>query len=123
MPPLQAALTGSREIGFAIVAMTLTLVAVYVPVGFMSGTTGRLFTEFAWALAGAVVVSGFVALTLSPMMCSRFLKHQDPEQQNVFYCSVETGLSALTRGYARLLVLCMSVRPLVLLIGLRNNFV
>jgi multidrug efflux pump len=118
MPPLQAALTGSREIGFAIVAMTLTLVAVYVPVGFMSGTTGRLFTEFAWALAGAVMVSGFVALTLSPMMCSRFLRHQDPRQQNFVYRSIETGLTGLTRGYGRLLGLCMSARPLVLLIGL-----
>ena len=57
--------------------MTLTLAAVYAPIGFMSGTTGRLFTEFAWALAGAVLISGFVALTLSPMMCSRLLRHQD----------------------------------------------
>ena len=75
MAPMEAAFKGSKEIGFAVIAMTLTLAAVYAPIGFMSGTTGRLFTEFAWALAGAVIVSGFVALTLSPMMCSRMLKH------------------------------------------------
>ena len=73
MPPMEAAFKGSKEIGFAVIAMTLTLAAVYAPIGFMSGTTGRLFTEFAWALAGAVMISGFVALTLSPMMCSRLL--------------------------------------------------
>src|SRR3546814_846322 len=71
MSPVQAAFKGSKEIGFAILAMTLTLVAVYAPIGFMEGTTGKLFTEFAWALAGAVLVSGFVALSLSPMMCSK----------------------------------------------------
>ena len=68
MPPFQAALKGAREIGFAVLAMTLTLAAVYAPIGFMTGRTGRLFTEFALTLAGAVLVSGFVALTLSPMM-------------------------------------------------------
>ena len=72
----QAAIKGSREIGFAVVAMTITLAAVYAPIGFQTGRTGRLFTEFAWTLAGAVLVSGFVALTLSPMMCSKLLKHQ-----------------------------------------------
>src|SRR5690606_10085306 len=68
--PLEAAFHGAKEIGFAVVSMTLTLAAVYAPIGFMTGTTGRLFTEFAWTLAGAVLVSGFVALSLSPMVCS-----------------------------------------------------
>ena len=76
MPPVKAALLGSREIGFAVIAMTLTLAAVYAPLGFMTGRTGRLFIEFALTLAGAVMVSGFVALTLSPMMCSKLLRHQ-----------------------------------------------
>ena len=76
MPPVKAALLGSREISFAVIAMTITLAAVYAPIGFMTGLTGRLFTEFAWTLAGAVIVSGFVALTLSPMMCSKLLRHQ-----------------------------------------------
>ena len=74
MPPVKAALLGSREISFAVIAMTITLAAVYTPIGFMTGVTGRLFTEFAWTLAGAVIVSGFVALTLSPMMCSKLLR-------------------------------------------------
>jgi len=76
MPRMQAAIEGSKEIAFAVVAMTLTLAAVYAPLAFATGRTGRLFIEFALALAGAVVVSGFVALTLSPMMCSLLLKHE-----------------------------------------------
>jgi multidrug efflux pump len=77
MPRRQAAFQGAQEIGFAVVAMTLTLAAVYAPVAFMTGRTGKLFIEFALTLAGAVLVSGFVALTLSPMMCSLLLKHEE----------------------------------------------
>ena len=76
MPRLKAALLGSREIGFAIVAMTITLSAVYLPFAFSTGRSGKLFIEFALTLAGAVLVSGFVALTLSPMMCSKLLRHE-----------------------------------------------
>ncbi len=76
LPPLQAALKGSRQIGFAIVAMTLTLAAVYFPFAFATGRSGLLFVEFALTLAGAVLISGFTALTLSPMMCSKLLKHE-----------------------------------------------
>ena len=75
MPPFHAAIRGAREVGFAVVAMTLTLAAVYAPLAFTPGRTGKLFTEFALALAGSVIVSGFVALTLTPMMCSIMLKH------------------------------------------------
>ncbi|MGA8205430.1 MAG: efflux RND transporter permease subunit [Woeseiaceae bacterium] len=75
MPRLKAALLGSREIGFAILAMTITLSAVYLPFAFSTGRSGKLFIEFALTLAGAVLVSGFVALTLSPMMCSKLLRH------------------------------------------------
>ena len=116
-PPLRAALDGSREIGFAIVAMTLTLVAVYAPIGFMTGNTGRLFTEFAWALAGAVAVSGFVALTLSPMMCSLLLKPHGVRHGLLFRLG-EAALNGLTAGYRATLRLGLRVRPLVLLIGL-----
>ena len=70
MQPFQAAIKGAREISFAVVAMTLTLAAVFAPLAFTPGRTGRLFAEFALTLAGAVIVSGFVALTLTPMMCS-----------------------------------------------------
>ena len=76
MSRLDAALMGAREIAFAVIAMTVTLAAVYAPLAFATGRTGRLFIEFALALAGAVLVSGFVALTLSPMMCSKLLKHE-----------------------------------------------
>jgi multidrug efflux pump len=75
MDPFSAGIRGAREIGFAIITMTATLVAVYAPLAFTPGRTGRLFVEFALALAGAVVVSGFVALTLTPMLCTQLLKH------------------------------------------------
>ena len=101
MAPFAAAIHGAREIGFAIVAMTLTLAAVYAPLAFTPGRTGRLFVEFALALAGAVVVSGFVALTLSPMMCSLLLRHNP--QPNWFDRSMERWLTALSAGYGRLL--------------------
>lgn len=74
LTPKQAALVGAREIAFAVIAMTITLAAVYAPIGFTSGLIGQLFTEFAFTLAGAVLVSGFVALTLSPMMCSKIFR-------------------------------------------------
>ena len=101
MAPFAAAIHGAREIGFAIVAMTLTLAAVYAPLAFTPGRTGRLFVEFALALAGAVVVSGFVALTLSPMMCSLLLKHNP--KPNWFDRNMERWLTALANGYGRLL--------------------
>ena len=101
MKPFDAAIRGAREIGFAVVAMTLTLAAVYAPLAFTPGRTGRLFVEFALALAGAVVVSGFVALTLSPMMCSLLLRHNP--KPGVFDRSMERALTALANGYGRLL--------------------
>jgi multidrug efflux pump len=74
LTPKQASLVGAREIAFAVIAMTITLAAVYAPIGFTSGLVGQLFTEFAFTLAGAVIVSGFIALTLSPMMCSKLYR-------------------------------------------------
>lgn len=101
LDPFSAAIKGAKEIGFAIVAMTLTLVAVYAPLAFTPGRTGRLFVEFALALAGAVLVSGFVALTLSPMMCSLLLRHNP--QPNRFDRTMERWLTALSDAYGRLL--------------------
>ncbi|AWK88734.1 efflux RND transporter permease subunit [Azospirillum thermophilum] len=115
MNPFQAALKGSKEIGFAVIAMTITLAAVYAPIGFMTGRTGRLFTEFALTLAGAVIVSGFVALTLSPMMCSKLLKHE--AKHGLLYRLIERFLEGMTRGYRGMLRLSLRARPLVLLIG------
>ncbi len=115
MAPLQAALKGSREIAFAVIAMTLTLAAVFAPIGFMQGTTGKLFTEFAWTLAGAVLVSGFVALTLTPMMCALLLKPQRAgERHNRLYNLIEDFLTGLTHGYKRLLARALAAWWLVL---------
>ncbi len=101
MKPVEAAFQGIREIGFAVVAMTLTLAAVYAPVAFTTGRIGRLFVEFALTLAGAVIVSGFVALTLSPMMCSRLLRHE--ERRGPITAAIERFLDRLTENYRRLL--------------------
>ncbi|GAB4355172.1 MAG: efflux RND transporter permease subunit [Gammaproteobacteria bacterium] len=114
LPPLQAAFKGSKEIGFAVVAMTFTLAAVFAPIGFSTGRTGKLFTEFALTLAGAVLVSGFVALTLSPMMSSRLLRHQ--ERHHWLYNLGERTLIGLNNGYRRLLSASLKARPLVLLV-------
>lgn len=111
----QAALDGSREIGFAIVAMTLTLVTVYAPLAFATGRTGRLFIEFALALASAVLVSGFVALTLTPMMCSRVLR--TGQSHGRIYRFIENLLVALTDRYRNGLARALRHRTLVLLVG------
>jgi multidrug efflux pump len=113
LDPFSAAIKGAREVGFAVVAMTLTLAAVYAPLAFTPGRTGRLFVEFALALAGAVLVSGFVALTLSPMMCSKLLRHNP--RPGVFDRSMERWLTALGRGYESLLRQVLVRRWLVLL--------
>jgi multidrug efflux pump len=116
MKPFEAAIKGAREIGFAVIAMTLTLAAVYAPIAFTPGRTGRLFLEFAVTLAGAVIVSGFVALTLTPMMCSKLLKHS--ERRNIFARVIEGALDALERGYRGLLSFALKIRWLVLLLAL-----
>ncbi|RTL96313.1 efflux RND transporter permease subunit [Ancylobacter aquaticus] len=116
MKPIPAAIKGAREIGFAVIAMTMTLAAVYAPVAFAPGRTGRLFLEFALTLAGAVIISGFVALTLTPMMCSRLLKHEaKPGRVSAF---IEGRLRAMESGYRRLLGTALKIRPLILLLAL-----
>jgi multidrug efflux pump len=112
MDRVQAAIKGTREIGFAVIAMTLTLVAVFAPLAFATGRTGRLFVEFALALAGAVLVSGFVALTLSPMMCSKLLRHES--KHGAAYRAIDRLLDGLTQGYARSLAWVLQRRWLVL---------
>jgi len=114
MAPFQAAIRGAREVGFAIVAMTMTLVAVYAPLAFTPGRTGRLFTEFALALAGAVVVSGLIALTLSPMLSSVLLRHNP--KPSWFDRGMERVLQAITRGYSRFLAWTLRHRWLVLIV-------
>ena len=111
MPRREAAITGAREIGFAIVAMTLTLASVFAPLAFATGRTGRLFIEFALTLAGAVLVSGFIALTLSPMMCSLLLKHE--EKHSWLFNLIEGWLEAMTNGYRRALTAVLHARWVV----------
>ena len=101
MSPFHAAIKGAKEVGFAVVAMTMTLAAVYAPLAFTPGRTGKLFTEFALALAGSVVVSGFVALTLTPMMCSIMLKHN--HNPSWFDRTMEHQLQRLSSAYGRVL--------------------
>ncbi|WP_310614700.1 efflux RND transporter permease subunit [Limnohabitans sp.] len=101
MSPFHAAIKGAKEVGFAVVAMTMTLAAVYAPLAFTPGRTGKLFTEFALALAGSVVVSGFVALTLTPMMCSIMLKHN--HNPSWFDRTMERQLQRMSNAYGRLL--------------------
>ncbi|HEY3583779.1 MAG TPA: efflux RND transporter permease subunit, partial [Casimicrobiaceae bacterium] len=115
-PRRQAAIEGAREIGFAIVAMTLTLTSVFAPLAFATGRTGRLFIEFALTLAGAVLVSGFVALTLSPMMCSLLLKHE--KKHSFLFNLVEGWLNGLTRGYRRALTAVLHARFVVVAVWL-----
>jgi multidrug efflux pump len=113
MRPIPAAIEGTKEIGFAVIAMTLTLAAVYAPIAFAPGRTGRLFLEFALTLAGAVLVSGFVALTLTPMMCSKLLR-QDSSPGRLFTL-IERGFTAFERGYQGFLATTLRARPLVIL--------
>ena len=114
MAPVAAAFQGAKEIGFAVVAMTITLAAVYAPVAFMTGRTGKLFTEFALTLAGAVIVSGFVALTLSPMMCSKLLRHEP--KHGPIYNGIERFLTWMTEGYRDVLSAALKARWLVMLV-------
>jgi len=120
MKPFQAAVAGAKEIGFAVLAMTFTLAAVFLPLTFIPGNTGRLFVEFAITVAAAVLVSGFVALTLTPMMCSKLLKHQ--EHHNWFYQVTEKGLNGLNNGYRWLLKYTLKARWLMLIVFLGTGF-
>ena len=119
LAPLQAALKGAKEIGFAVMAMTLTLAAVFAPLAFTPGRTGRLFVEFALTLAGAVIVSGFVALTLTPMMCSKLLRHNPHPGR--FDRGMETVLVWLTDRYTRALRFALSQRWLVVAVMLASG--
>ena len=99
-PRMEAALEGSREIAFTILSMTLSLTAVFIPVLFMGGVVGRLMHEFSVTIAAAILVSGVVSLTLTPMLCSRFLKPPHSEKHGRLYNFVEAGFDALLRSYA-----------------------
>lgn len=118
LSPFQAALTGAREIVFVVIAMTFTLVAVYTPIGFTTGLTSILFKEFAFTLAAAVVISGFTALTLSPMMCAKLMKPMQKESRmeakiNAVLFSItekyKTGLSRTLNNKSVIVIIMMGV--------------
>jgi multidrug efflux pump len=114
-PPVQAAMTGAREIVGPVISMTITLAAVYAPIGFLGGLTGALFREFAFTLAGSVIVSGIIALTLSPMMCSVLLKSSEESR---FAKLVNRVFGAMTRWYGRQLDRSLDYRPITGLFAL-----
>ncbi|NLS11429.1 MMPL family transporter [Vibrio sp. SM6] len=115
-PPFKAAVIATREIAVPVISMTITLAAVYAPIALMGGITGSLFKEFALTLAGSVFISGFVALTLSPMMCSKMLKaHEKPSK---FEQIVERTLSGLTKRYQRVLHSVIDHRPVIVVFAL-----
>jgi HAE1 family hydrophobic/amphiphilic exporter-1 len=110
-PVYESALVGSREIGFTILSMTMSLVAVFVPVLFLGGLVGRLFHEFAVTIGAAIIVSGFVSLTLTPMLCSRFLKEHQEAKHNRFFNATENVYNKALALYERTLVWAMDHRP------------
>ncbi|MDS4040999.1 MAG: efflux RND transporter permease subunit [Candidatus Competibacter sp.] len=114
-PPFEAAIAGAREIGFTIVSMTLSLIAVFIPVLFMGGIVGRLLHEFAVTICAAILVSGLVSLTLTPMLCSRYLRHADPQAHNRVYRAFERGFTGLSRSYERSLTWAMA-RPRAMMV-------
>ncbi len=117
MDKIHASVKGIREIGFAVVAMTLTLAAVFAPIGFTPGRTGKIFVEFAFTLAGAVLVSGIIALTLTPMMCSRLLRVQNKNDAPKWSKAIDRFLHALDVSYKRGLEKTLRMRPLIIAIA------
>jgi len=118
--PVEASLIGAREIVGPVISMTITLAAVYAPIGFLGGLTGSLFREFAFTLAGSVIISGIVALTLSPMMCSVLLKGGG--HQGKFAKKVDEVFSSVTRWYGRKLDRSLDYRPITGLFALTILF-
>ncbi|HAR45823.1 MAG TPA: acriflavine resistance protein B, partial [Nitrospiraceae bacterium] len=114
---MEAAYKGAKEIGFTILSMTLSLVAVFIPVFFMGGIMGRLLHEFAVTIGMAILISGFVSLTLTPMLASRFVRPRGQERQSRFYQRTERFFSAMRDFYERTLTVALQHRPIVMLIS------
>jgi HAE1 family hydrophobic/amphiphilic exporter-1 len=113
-PPMQAALDGSKEIAFTILAMTVSLAAVFIPVLFMGGIVGRLLHEFAVTISVAILISGFVAISLTPMMCSRFLRPPHALRHGFVYNAIEAVFQGWLRLYDWSLRLCLRSKPVVM---------
>ena len=116
--PFQAALTGSREIGFTILSMTLSLAAVFIPVLFMGGILGRLLHEFAVTIVAAILVSGLVSLTLTPMLCSRFLRPPREERHGRLYAVTERFFQGMLAIYDRTLQWVLRHRRSTMIVSL-----
>ncbi len=122
--PFQAALDGSREIGFTILSITISLVAVFIPVFFMGGVVGKVFTEFAGTIAAAIIVSGFVSLTLTPMLCARFLKaHDHHKKPNLIERVFEAGFQGMLSAYRWTLDWVLKARILMLIFTLATVYI
>jgi multidrug efflux pump len=117
-PPLKAALKGAEQIGFTILSLTISLIAVLIPLLFMGDVVGRLFREFAVTLAVTIIISAVVSLTLTPMMCARTLHHDPAEQQTRFYRASERAFQRMINFYGRTLRFVLRFQPTVLLIAL-----
>ena len=117
-PPMQAALKGSQQIGFTIISLTFSLIAVLIPLLFMGDVVGRLFREFAITLAVSILVSMLVSLTLTPMLCAYLLRHIPPEKQSRFARKGGELFDRLIRGYDRLLTIVLNHQKLTLLVAL-----
>ncbi|OOP55903.1 MAG: acriflavine resistance protein B [Candidatus Brocadia carolinensis] len=115
--PLQAALKGSGEIGFTILSMTLSLAAVFIPVLFMGGVVGRLFREFAVTICVAILISGFVSLSLTPMLCSRFLRPPSEKRHGRLYMIIENFFTAMLKVYDRSLKLALQYRLTTMIVS------
>jgi len=118
MPPFQAALKGAREMAFTILSISISLVAVLIPIFFMPGVIGLLFHEFAVVVGLSILVSALVSLTLVPMLASRFLRHHDAQEESALGRLFERGFSAMQNAYGRTLDWALARRPLVLLFAL-----
>ena len=114
--PLQAALKGSEQIGFTILSLTVSLIAVLIPLLFMGDIVGRLFREFAVTLAVTILVSAFVSLTLTPMMCAKLLRHQKKEEESWFYRKSEDAFNAIVAFYGRTLKFVLRFQGTTLLV-------
>jgi HAE1 family hydrophobic/amphiphilic exporter-1 len=119
-PVMEAALKGSREISFTILSITISLVAVFIPVIFMGGMLGRLLNEFAITISAAIIVSGIVSLTLTPLLCSRLLGHLHTEGHGRAYNTLERIFDGMKNGYDRSLSWCLKNRLLVIAVFVLN---
>src|SRR5690606_17397602 len=113
--PMRAALVGAREVGFTVVSMSVSLVAVFIPLLFMGGLIGRLFLEFAMTLSVAIGMSLIVSLTLTPMMCAQLLRHEPNLRKNRIQRMWDSFFDGLVRGYGRMLSFAIRFRFLTLL--------